>query len=103
LIQVILLFAYIPLHKPTTKKKKKSKRSGSPDTKVTSPLEDPRAALETLLDRLSIWSALADLNLDDGGKGKSKAGEGWQGILQRFWRDILVPSYVVVFNVQVIS
>jgi len=54
-------------------------------------LEDPKAALETLLDRLSIWSALADLNLDEG-KGKSKAGEDWQGILKRFWVDILVPS-----------
>jgi len=92
LIQVIFLFAYIPLHKPTTKKRKKNKRGASPDAKGASPFEDPRAALETLLDRLSIWSALADLNLDDWVKGKSKAGEGWQGVLQRFWRDIIVPS-----------
>jgi len=89
LIQAILLLSYIPLHQPI-KKKKKSRRSGSPDRNA-SPLEDPKAALETLLDRLSIWSALADLNLDEA-KGKSKAGEDWQGILKRFWGDILVPS-----------
>jgi hypothetical protein len=89
LIQAILLLSYIPLHQPI-KKKKKSRRSGSPD-RTASPLEDPKAALETLLDRLSIWSALADLNLDEG-KGKSKAGEDWQGILKRFWKDIIVPS-----------
>jgi hypothetical protein len=72
-------------------KKRKKKRTSSPD-KAASPLDDPKAALETLLDRLSIWSALADLNLEDAGsKGKSKAGEDWQEILKRFWKDILVP------------
>jgi len=90
LIQLILLLSYVPLHQPV-KKRKKSRRSGTPD-KTVSPLDDPKAALETLLDRLSIWSALADLNLDDGAKGKKKAGEDWQGILKRFWSDILVPS-----------
>lgn len=61
---------------------------------VASPLDDPKGALETLLDRLSIWSALADLNLGDGGngKGKAKEGDGWAGVLQRFWHDIIVPS-----------
>jgi hypothetical protein len=96
LIQAILLLSYIPLHQPITKKRKKHRRSGTLDIeKAASPLDDPRATLETLLDRLSIWSALADLNLEDGGKGKSKAGEDWQGILKRFWKDIIVPSYVI--------
>jgi hypothetical protein len=86
-----LLLSYIPLHKPVNKKRKKHRRNGSPDTAGVSPTDDPTAALETLLDRLSIWSALADLNLEDGGKGKSKAGEGWQAVLRRFWLDVLVP------------
>jgi hypothetical protein len=95
LIQAILLLSFIPHHQPVTKKRKKGRRNNSPNTPDVSPLDDPKATLETLLDRLSIWSALADLNLDnDAGKGKSKAGDGWQGILRDFWRDVLVPLYV---------
>jgi hypothetical protein len=99
LIQVILLLAFIPLHTPVVKKRKKGRRD-EPDAKQASPLDDPKAALETLLDRLSIWSAMADLNLGDSGngKGKAKEGEGWTGILQRFWNDILVPSQVFWYS-----
>jgi hypothetical protein len=94
LIQAILLFTYIPLHVPTIKKRKKGKRHSEVDQGVASPADDPIGALETLLDRLSIWSALADLNLGDGGngKGRAKEGDGLAGVLQRFWHDITVPS-----------
>ena len=64
----------------------------------TLPADEPKAALNILMDRLSIWSALADMSLDppaDGegkGKGKGTDADGWSGILKRFWNDIIVPS-----------
>ena len=95
LLQTLLLFHYIPLHTPGTKKKrKKSKYRDSTDAPDISPAEDPKAALNTLMDRLSIWSALADMSLEPSVKGKEKDEDGWSGVLKRFWTEIVVPSYV---------
>lgn len=91
----MLLFNYIPLHVPDTKKKrKKSKMRDSADVSEISPADDPRAALATLMDRLSIWSALADMSLEPTIKGKEKDDDGWVGILRRFWEEIVVRLYV---------
>ena len=107
LIQTLLLFHYIPLHIPDTNKKRKkykSKGRESTDLLETLPAEEPKAALNILMDRLSIWSALADMSLDQPvegegkGKGKGKDEDGWSGILKRFWNDIIVTSYVLLLS-----
>jgi hypothetical protein len=116
LLQVILLLTYIPLASPPSRERKGRKRdrdstrsfkgsrgreresSGPPRT----PQEDPAGALEMVMDRLSIWAAVADLGLDVvldaplAAKGKSKAKDreedGMVAVLRRFWEEVLVPS-----------
>ena len=73
-------------------KRKKSKGRHPDDVMEVSPTDDPKAALNTLMDRLSIWSALADMSLEPPVKGKEKDDGGWAGTLKRFWEEIIVPS-----------
>lgn len=128
LIQLILLLIYLSSQSstlssenqrqtqptPLDSKPKKRKRSseavsGDPGIGI-SPVQDPLTAVELLLDRLSVWQALSDLNLGVGGfdpptgsglglgagKGKGVGGEteeeGMIGeMLRSFWDDVLVP------------
>lgn len=50
--------------------------------------------MELLTDRLSVWQAVAELGIgveSDSGNGKANEVEGgMQGILRRFWEEIMV-------------
>lgn len=128
LIQLILLLTYLSSQSSTLssenqrqtqptpldskpKKRKRSSKAVSGDSGIgISPVQDPLTAVELLLDRLSVWQALSDLNLGvggfdpptrsglglGGGKGKGVGGEtekeGMIGeMLKSFWDDVLVP------------
>ena len=81
---------------PPLPKKRKRRRHGQDDDfpSVLSPMHDPQAALELLMDRLSVWQEVARLGLDvnsDPGKGKRKVEEydlPW--ILRDFWDNVVV-------------
>lgn len=128
LIQLILLLIYLssqssslssetqqqtksrsPDHKPRKRKRSSKTASGDPEIGI-SPLQDPLTAAELLIDRLSVWQALSDLNLGlEGfdpsamsgsgvgqGKGKEVGGETGEErligeTLKSFWDDVLVP------------
>jgi len=53
--------------------------------------------MELLTDRLSVWQAVADLGTgveSDSGNGKANEVEGgMQGILRRFWEEIMVTLW----------
>jgi hypothetical protein len=96
MMQVALLFLYISLDPPPTapKKRKRSRRGSVGEVRAT---EEPRAALELLIDRISVWSAVAELGIgvDDKGdaasksKGKGREEEKITTILKRFWRQVI--------------
>lgn len=128
LIQLILLLIYLssqssplssetqqqtksrsPDYKPRKRKRSSKTASGDPEIGI-SPLQDPLTAVELLIDRLSVWQALSDLNLGlEGfdpsamsgsgvgqGKGKEVGGETGEErligeTLKSFWDDVLVP------------
>lgn len=95
-MQVALLFLYISLDPPpmAPKKRKRSRRGSVGEARAT---EDPRGALELLIDRISVWSAVAELGIgvDDRGdaasksKGKGREEENITTILKRFWRQVI--------------
>lgn len=127
MLQIILLFTIIPLAASLKKRKDRIRtnrpskrtrhgRSDAASTAKPSPQDEPSTALEMLMDRLSIWAAVADLNLDvilaspsasgqgsskgsgtehtrPRGKGKEKEREedGIGAVLRRFWDEVLVP------------
>jgi hypothetical protein len=76
------------------KKRKRSRRGSVGEARAT---EEPRAALELLIDRISVWSAVAELGIgvDDKGdaasksKGKGREEEKITTILKRFWRQVI--------------
>ncbi|WVF68023.1 hypothetical protein IAT40_002785 [Kwoniella sp. CBS 6097] len=126
LIQVILLLMYITTLTPSTgdqKSKKRKRRSHShrhePEvTEIVSPTEDPKTALELLIDRLSVWQAVADIGLDlalnapdakstgaGGGSGGTASNQGKKGrkgddaagvgaLLGKFWKSVILPFFV---------
>lgn len=69
LLQLILLLTYMPVA-PRKRKKREV---------------DPSTAVELLMDRLSIWAAVADLGLGD-----SAGDNGMQELLKRFWDEVMV-------------
>lgn len=85
MIQVALLFLYIIYMPPTTevKKRKRDKKK----TSVQSVTDDPKASLEVLIDRLSVWFAVAEL-----GEGSNINEEGIQSILKSFWSKVIKPQ-----------
>ncbi|WVQ63141.1 uncharacterized protein L199_001292 [Kwoniella botswanensis] len=113
LMQIILLLTYITHipdpHPVQGKKRKRSKHSSraGPDTDSptsVNPSEDPKTALELLMDRLSVWQAVSELGLNlstsdemnkVNGKGKSKMDEnGIANMLGRFWKSVMLPYFL---------
>ncbi|WVQ95583.1 hypothetical protein IAU59_002680 [Kwoniella sp. CBS 9459] len=123
LIQIILLFLYISSLPPAaTGDQKSRKRKRRPHShrhepevpEVVSPVEDPKTALELLIDRLSVWQAVADLGLDleqgpfggngaapraDSGTGQNKAGKKDDSarvgaLLGKFWKSVIMPFFI---------
>ncbi|WWC98736.1 hypothetical protein V866_005629 [Kwoniella sp. B9012] len=113
LMQIILLLTYITHtpdpHAVQSKKRKRSKHSSraGPDNDSTpsvNPSEDPKTALELLMDRLSVWQAVSELGLNlptsdemnkVNGKGKSKMDEnGIANMLGRFWKSVMLPYFL---------
>ena len=99
-MQAILLLLYI-LRSPISviKRRNRDRRRHDISASVTIiPTVDPNSALELLLDRLSVWQAVAELGIgldEDNGKGKSKdSDDGILGILRRFWEDIMIVLQV---------
>ena len=78
---------------PAPKKRKRDRWREDTAIVVISPVEDPGSATELLIDRLSVWQAVAELGIgidEDKGKGKCKEDEdGMQAILRRFWEDVM--------------
>nr|XP_018259899.1 uncharacterized protein I303_07971 [Kwoniella dejecticola CBS 10117]OBR82057.1 hypothetical protein I303_07971 [Kwoniella dejecticola CBS 10117] len=114
LIQIILLLLYIthapPSQAEASKKRKRSKSSrrnfdaDSNDAAAAAidPIEDPKTALELLVDRLSVWQAVSELGLalgdpaqDKRVKGKSKAEENpIANMLGKFWKSVILPFFM---------
>ncbi|OCF30721.1 hypothetical protein I316_07607 [Kwoniella heveanensis BCC8398] len=122
LIQIIFLFLYmtsLPPSEGEQKSKKRKRRSHfhrhEPEaTEPASPTEDPKMALELLIDRLSVWQAVADLDLDlngDDAKTNASGGTGSHGnqrkqtgkggdsagvgaLLGKFWKSVIMPFFV---------
>ncbi|WWC92137.1 uncharacterized protein L201_007091 [Kwoniella dendrophila CBS 6074] len=111
LIQIILLLIYIqfgPMNaEQPTKKRKRSKRSHRAELNDTptalDPIEDPKTALELLIDRLSVWQAVSELGISidqstessSKVKGKSKIDENSiANILGRFWKSVMLPYFL---------
>ena len=99
-MQVILLLVYT-LHYPIPvyKRRKRDRRRHETSASVTIiPADDPNSAMELLLDRLSVWQAVAELGIgldENTVKGKSKdSDEGMLGILRRFWEEVMIVSRV---------
>jgi hypothetical protein len=87
LIQVALLFLYIihtPPKDPNPKKRKRDKRTSTSQAV----LDDPSMSLEILIDRLSVWSAVAELGVD---MVAPHNHEDVQVMLQAFWTDVVKP------------
>ncbi|WWD20588.1 hypothetical protein CI109_105064 [Kwoniella shandongensis] len=118
LIQIILLLMYLssgpsPPSENDGKKRKRHRHSRRADDDipaVISPIDDPKTALELLMDRLSVWQAVSELGLDlnlglgsggidEGRKSKSK-GKGKEeenvvaAMLKSFWDEVLVPFFL---------
>jgi hypothetical protein len=86
LMQVALLFLYIANAPPAPpKKRKREKRRSEPPSVV----DNPQAALEVLMDRLSVWSAISELE-----SGPAIAENGTQVMLQAFWAVVIKPLSV---------
>ncbi|OCF58459.1 hypothetical protein L486_04492 [Kwoniella mangroviensis CBS 10435] len=113
LMQIILLLTYITHtpdpHAVQSKKRKRSKHSSRADPDNDSPTsvnpsEDPKTALELLMDRLSVWQAVSELGLNlptsdeinkVNGKAKSKMDEnGIANMLGRFWKSVMLPYFL---------
>jgi hypothetical protein len=95
LLQIVLLMVYMihaPL--PVPKKRKRDRRRDDTEAVIISPIEDPVSAMELLMDRLSVWQAVAELGIgldEDKSKGKEKDEEdSMPGILKRFWEGVMV-------------
>lgn len=83
LIQVALLFLYILHATPTEPKKRKREKRKSGNQTV---LDDPSTSLEVLIDRLSVWYAVAEL-----GTGLVPVEGGIQAALTAFWTRVVKP------------
>ncbi|KAK8850406.1 hypothetical protein IAR55_004324 [Kwoniella newhampshirensis] len=114
LLQLILLLRYLSLPSVSThtdQKRKRSRHSRRNDDDapvVVSPVDDPKTALELLMDRLSVWQAVSELGLgldaglgviglDQARKGKGKAGEEENAVaamLKMFWDEVLIPFFL---------
>nr|XP_019051245.1 hypothetical protein I302_01694 [Kwoniella bestiolae CBS 10118]OCF30175.1 hypothetical protein I302_01694 [Kwoniella bestiolae CBS 10118] len=111
MILLLLYFTYPPPASPaiTSKKRKRSKhlsRSEMDSPTSVNPAEDPKTALDLLMDRLSVWQAVSELGLglglssSDGdvkanGKGKGKAEENSiANMLGRFWKTVMLPYFL---------
>lgn len=84
-MQVALLFMYInyaPASAP--QKRKRDKRRAGP----LSVVDDPKAALDVLMDRLSVWSAISEL---EGGPAGTSGENEVQEMLRTFWTDVIKP------------
>ena len=80
-----MLFQYLshsPVDPPKKRKREKRKSTGP------SVVEDPATALELLVDRLSVWSAVAELGL---GQEDGRAENKIQKLLSGFWDDVIKP------------
>lgn len=86
LLQVALLFIYISHAPPAVLKKRKREKKRSEPPSVA---DNPQAALEVLMDRLSVWSAISELE-----SGPSTAENETQVMLQAFWTSVIRPKYV---------
>ncbi|WVR08466.1 hypothetical protein IAU60_005521 [Kwoniella sp. DSM 27419] len=116
LMQMTLLLLYVNL-KPLlpiveakqSKNRKRRHRSDRDldDSLGSSPIEEPQTALEILMDRISVWQAVADLGLsvavsgpgdigyaEAGKKGKNKEEDGVGAMLGRFWKTVMVPFFL---------
>ena len=107
LMQIILLLLFIPHHTPRREKKKRKRRrssNGPDDAGNIDPTEDPAAALEVLIDRLSIWLAVSELGIDQDAKhdnaardmkGKVMDKENLTQLLKHFWENVISPLFVL--------
>lgn len=92
-MQIVLLLVYI-LHRPApaAKKRKRDRPRNYTEPYIISPVDNPESAIELLVDRLSVWQAVAELGIgvtEDKGKGKEDE-DGMPAVLRRFWREIIV-------------
>lgn len=97
LMQIILLLLY-SRHQPPGDNKKDRKRKRRHREEATTPAEDPKMALELLVDRVSVWLAVAELGIvhaveGSTGTGKGKEEEGVLGMMKRFWDEVVVVLY----------
>ncbi|GMK54486.1 hypothetical protein CspeluHIS016_0110720 [Cutaneotrichosporon spelunceum] len=76
MLQLILLLMYRAARPEPMEAKRKRKKA--------SPTEDTDAALVHLTDRISVWLAMSELDIDDG-KGKARAGSGPAGAVAALW------------------
>jgi len=85
LIQIIMLFQYLS-HGPIEllkKRKREKRKSNGPSV-----LDDPATSLELLVDRLSVWSAVAELGVAEVNSGEENKV---QTMLKGFWDDVVKP------------
>jgi hypothetical protein len=79
MLQLILMLIYRGVRPEPTEPKKKRKKAST-----TSPTEDTDAALVHLTDRISLWLAMSELEIDSG-KGKSRADSGPASAVVALW------------------
>nr|ODN96194.1 hypothetical protein L204_03888 [Cryptococcus depauperatus CBS 7855] len=123
LIQIILLLLYFTVRpelqnlsvaeqQPNPRKRQRpSSQNPSSAVAGVSPIEHPEVAIELLLDRLSVWQALSDLNLGHGPTLTTMTGIGTtiskdsikatdnpvDKMLRSFWSAVLLPFFLKTY------
>ncbi|WVN89586.1 uncharacterized protein L203_104813 [Cryptococcus depauperatus CBS 7841] len=122
LIQIILLLLYFTVRpglqnlsvaeQPNPRKRQRpSSHNPTSAAAGVSPIEHPEVAIELLLDRLSVWQALSDLNLGHGPTLTTMTGIGTtiskdsikatdnpvDKMLRSFWSAVLLPFFLKTY------
>ncbi|BEJ16409.1 hypothetical protein CspHIS471_0510140 [Cutaneotrichosporon sp. HIS471] len=99
MLQLILLLMYRAARPESMEPKKKRKKES------LSPTEDTGAALVHLTDRISVWLAMSELDIE-GGKGKSRADNGPASAVTAFWAVLTTflpreAAFLTAFHIKV--
>ncbi|BEI85561.1 hypothetical protein CcaverHIS002_0509620 [Cutaneotrichosporon cavernicola] len=99
MLQLILLLMYRAARPESMEPKQKRKKES------LSPTEDTDAALVHLTDRISVWLAMSELDIE-GGKGKARADSGPASAVMAFWAVLTTflpreAAFLTAFHIKV--